>query len=268
MTFSRPLVAVAAGLALAAAGCKSSPCAGPSCYAEQPTTDMPQAVAAPAPVAPMPARSVAVRPPAPPPPASPRPDPEMQSKIDVLRTSIEAQERRNSELEGRIREAVARNTGPTPVVAAGGAGGDDAARRMADELRAAPGTRVMVEGSTAVAVLTDSFDSGSDKLKNTPDLRAALKAISAAMARHPEARVTVSGHTDSSPIKRSKWADNDELSKARAEVVAKELASAGVPREKITVRGVGSKEPIVSPEKTSSDRAKNRRVEVQFAFGR
>lgn len=262
----RPFAMVAVGaLALAATGCKSSPCAPPSCMAEVPQEPAPCAPPAPAArYTPTVARSVPVAPA----PALPKADPEMQAKIDVLRTSVEAQHRQNAEIEAKIREIEAGRTAPAPVVAAstGAGGGEQAARRLADELKGVPGASVLVEGSTAVVVITDSFDSGVDRLKNNPDVRSGLRAVAMAVARHPEARVTITGHTDSVPIQRSKWADNNALSQARAEMVAKTLAAGGAPRERLTVKGVGSADPMVSPEKTAADRAKNRRVEVQFAF--
>ncbi len=89
-----------------------------------------------------------------------------------------------------------------------------------------------------------------------------------AIARHPEAKVSVVGHTDSQPIQRSakKWTDNEQLSKARAEAVAAALAGDGAPRERLSVEGKGSAEPLLAPERSASDRAKNRRVEIEFAF--
>lgn len=267
MNVARPFAVVAVGaLALAATGCKSSPCAPPACMAEVPQEP---AAACPPPstarYTPTVARSVPVAPA----PALVKADPEMQAKIDVLRTSVEAQHRQNAEIEAKIREIEAGRTA-VPVVAAstGGGGGEPAARRIAEELKGVPGASVLVEGSSAIVVITDSFDSGVDRLKNNPDVRSGLRAVAMAVARHPEARVTITGHTDSVPIQRSKWADNNALSQARAEMVAKTLVAGGAPRERLTVKGVGSADPMVSPEKTAADRAKNRRVEVQFSFAK
>jgi flagellar motor protein MotB len=264
MHFARPFAVVSMGaLALAAAGCKNSPCAPPACLAEVP----PEPAAACPPPAPM-TRYTPTRPVAPA-PALVKADPEMQAKIDVLRTSVEAQHRQNAEIEAKIREIEAgRAAAPVATASPASAGGEQAARRIAEELKGVPGASVLVEGSTAVVVITDSFDSGVDRLKNSPDVRSGLRAVAMAVARHPEARVTITGHTDSVPIQRSKWADNEALSQARAEMVAKTLVAGGAPRDRLTVKGVGSADPMVSPEKTSADRAKNRRVEVQFAFAK
>lgn len=265
MSFARPFAVVAVGaLALAATGCKSSPCSPPACMAETP---------AESPCVPPPGPTVSRYTPArvaptPAPAAVVKADPEMQARIDVLRTSIEAQHRQNAEMEMKIREIETGRGKETAVSPASLGGGDQAARRLAEELKGVPGAQVLVEGSSAVVVITDSFDSGVDRLKNNPDVRSGLRAVAMAVARHPEARVSITGHTDAVPIQRSKWADNNALSQARAETVAKALVAGGAPRERLSVKGVGSADPMVSPEKTPSDRAKNRRVEVEFAFGK
>jgi outer membrane protein OmpA-like peptidoglycan-associated protein len=265
LNHARSLSVAAAGLVLAVAGCKTTPCHPPSCMAE------PAEVATAAPCQPPPTcqtpatRYVApVGPAAPVMAAVPKADPDAQARIDVLRTSVEAQDRRNAEMEAKRGPVAAAR--PGAPMASGAA--EESARRLAEELKSVPGTQVLVEGGSAVAVVTDSFASGSDKLKTSPDVHAALRAISMAMSRHPEARVTVTGHTDSTPIKASKWSDNEALSKARAEVVANALATDGVGRDRMKVDGMGPKNPMVAPEKTASDRARNRRVEVEFAFGK
>ena len=204
---------------------------------------------------------------APPPPAplvAPQPDPDQQARLETLRTALEATKRQTAELEAQslaaakaAEEAVRRR-----------AGAEQAAAQVADELRGVPGAQILVEGPSVVVVITEGFDSGSDKLRTNPDLRAALKATSMAIARHPEARVSVIGHSDSQPITKSvaKWSSNTELSKARAAAVAGALSSDGVPRDRILVDGRGEAEPMVVPEKTAADRAKNRRVEVALDF--
>ncbi len=252
-------------LALGATGCKSqSPCSPPPCLAEPPATtqvmDAPRYVPPPRPYAAMPA-------PAPMPApvlAAPQPDPDQQARLETLRTALEAQQRKAAELEAQ--NAAASKSAEDGVRRK--ASLELAAQQVADELRGVPGAQVMVEGASVVVVFTEGFDSGSDKLRTNPDLRAALKATSMAIARHPEAKVAVVGHTDGQPITKSiaKWSSNTELSKARAAAVAGALSSDGVPRDRILVDGKGESDPMVSPEKTAADRARNRRVEVSLDF--
>lgn len=254
------LLAVAP-VALLATGCRSnSPCSPPTQFAE---SQEPVCAPAPAP------RYVVPAPRAMPPPAPmvmmpPAPDPDQEAKLATMRLALEAKNRQIAEADAQLRQREADELAATRSRA----GAETAAQRLADELKGVPGAQVLLEGSSVSVIVTDSFESGSDRLRTNPDLRAALKAVSMAMARHPEAKVAVVGHTDSQPITRSakKWSDNEQLSRARAEAVAAAMAGDGAPRDRLTVDGKGSADPLVAPERTSGDRAKNRRVEIEFAF--
>lgn len=248
-------------VALAATGCRSnSPCSPPSDFGEAPVVSCAPAPAAryivPAPTAMPPQAPIVMAPLA--------PNLDQQAKLETMRVALEAKRQlaEKAEADLRAREDAAALATRSRVDA------ETSAQKLADELKGVPGAQVLLEGSSVSVIVTDSFESGSDRLRTNPDLRAALKAASMAMARHPDAKVAVVGHTDSQPIQRSakKWSDNEQLSKARAEAVAAALASDGAPREKLTVEGKGSADPIVAPERTAGDRAKNRRVEIEFAF--
>jgi len=78
----------------------------------------------------------------------------------------------------------------------------------------------------------------------------------------------VVGHSDGQPLNKSKkrWGTNVNLSRERAQTVATELSKNGVPASRIGVDGRGSVEPLVFPEKTDKDRARNRRVEIHVRF--
>ena len=71
--------------------------------------------------------------------------------------------------------------------------------------------------------------------------------------------LVVSGYSSSTGTEARKLA----LSRQRAEFVAKALIIAHVPHETITVRGLGSENPIAS-NATQDGRLKNQRVEVEF----
>jgi flagellar motor protein MotB len=197
------------------------------------------------------------------------PSAEEQASLDAMRTALDAKAKAVQDLEERTRKAEeeARAKGLALEEASrSNAHAEEAAQRLAEELKGTPGAQVLVEGPTVVVIVTDSFDSGSDRLKTNPDLRAALRAASMAIARHPEATVAIVGHTDSKPIQRSSWSDNTALSRARAQAVAQALSGDGVPLDRLKVDGVGPDDPLVAPEVSASDRAKNRRVEIEFAF--
>ena len=74
-------------------------------------------------------------------------------------------------------------------------------------------------------------------------------------------QVDVVGHTDSDPIKKSKWKDNWELSAQRALSVVRYLTTRGVPEDKIRAVGCGAAKAIAS-NATASGKARNRRVEI------
>ena len=82
-----------------------------------------------------------------------------------------------------------------------------------------------------------------------------------ALLRHDKkiGKLFIDGHT-SSPGDR---ADNLELSKIRAEMVATYLVGQGVPEDKLMVRWHGERYPVAS-NGTVSGRAKNRRVTVRL----
>jgi len=73
--------------------------------------------------------------------------------------------------------------------------------------------------------------------------------------------IDVVGHTDSDPIRKSKWKDNWELSAERALTVLRYLTKQGIPPERIRAVAAGASRPIAS-NSTSSGKARNRRVEI------
>ena len=73
-------------------------------------------------------------------------------------------------------------------------------------------------------------------------------------------QVDVIGHTDNVPIRTLRFSSNWELSKARAESVARLLA-ARVDPGRLAVDGVGDTDPI-APNDTPKGQARNRRVEI------
>lgn len=79
--------------------------------------------------------------------------------------------------------------------------------------------------------------------------------------RYRGMQVDVVGHTDSDPIKKSKWKDNWQLSAERALAVLRYLNSKGISSEKIRAVAAGSSRPVAS-NKSSSGKAQNRRVEI------
>lgn len=77
--------------------------------------------------------------------------------------------------------------------------------------------------------------------------------------------VRVDGHTDSQPIRKSRFKSNLELSTARAVAVAKFLIDEGVAADRIVPAGFGDHYPVVT-ERTDGDRALNRRIEIKLGL--
>jgi len=105
------------------------------------------------------------------------------------------------------------------------------------------------------------FDSGKADLKSAA--RDSLKQVSEAFTSQQAAGLClrIDGHTDSQPIKYSKWKDNMELSQARARAVWVELKTGGLPPDRMYTAGFGEYSAI-DTNATAAGRANNRRVEL------
>lgn len=99
-----------------------------------------------------------------------------------------------------------------------------------------------------------SFPSGQAVLK--PEARRELDGIAAKLKReHSSSEIRVEGHTDSDPVKKSKYGSNEALSKARADAVRDYLVKKGISRSRIETVGKGASEP-------KGSKADSRRVEI------
>lgn len=79
--------------------------------------------------------------------------------------------------------------------------------------------------------------------------------------RYSSMPVDIIGHTDSDPIKKSKWKDNWELSAQRALSVLRYLQSKGMRDDTLRAVAAGSSRQVAS-NSTASGKARNRRVEI------
>jgi flagellar motor protein MotB len=99
------------------------------------------------------------------------------------------------------------------------------------------------------------FDSGSIRLKKVAKSR--LKGIAQEIkTKFGGKEISVVGHTDTDPIKKSKWADNWQLSTERSLSVTRYLLSQGISGDQIVASGRGQYSPI------GKAKSKNRRVEI------
>ena len=135
-------------------------------------------------------------------------------------------------------------SGPAPQQAPGNIGGFDT--------QTDPGGR-----SITVTVPGDVlFDPGQATLKN--DVKPSLNRVASTLKQKYAGRpIQVHGHTDSDPIRVSKWKSNQELSVARADAVRNYLVSQGIDASQITTVGHGDSQP------KSQTKSANRRVELR-----
>ncbi|WP_279480977.1 peptidoglycan -binding protein [Aureimonas sp. SK2] len=75
--------------------------------------------------------------------------------------------------------------------------------------------------------------------------------------------IRVDGHTDNVPITGGRFADNWQLSTARAAAVVRFLVEAGVPANRLAATGFGEFQPLVAGD-TPEARARNRRIELKL----
>ena len=116
-------------------------------------------------------------------------------------------------------------------------------------------------GNTIIHLPSDVFfDPGAATLKSSA--KASLdKVVIALKKRFASKSIRVDGHTDSTPIKVSKWASNQELSEARAKAVKDYLVKRGIDASRISTKGFGDTKP------RGTDLQKNRRVEIVVLTG-
>jgi type VI secretion system protein ImpK len=111
---------------------------------------------------------------------------------------------------------------------------------------------------TVVTILRDGLFKPAEANVSAGD-QALLGRIGAALVTVP-GQIDVIGHTDNQPIRTLRFPSNWELSRARAESVARILAGS-VPAARLRADGRGDSEPL-APNDTAQGRARNRRVEI------
>ncbi|MCE5304299.1 MAG: OmpA family protein [Chloroherpetonaceae bacterium] len=84
-----------------------------------------------------------------------------------------------------------------------------------------------------------------------------IEKIATFLQNNPKSKIQIHGHTDLTGTP----AANMDLSKKRADVVAKELIKFGIPANRIIVIPHGMTEPIWNPEADEYEKQENRRVE-------
>ena len=106
------------------------------------------------------------------------------------------------------------------------------------------------------------FDSGSASLKE--DAMPVIERVALILERYAESEIEIEGHTDNVPIHTSRFANNNELSSARALSMFDYLVEhTALEPAKIKHSGRGEYLPIAD-NSTPQGRAKNRRIEIKI----
>lgn len=172
---------------------------------------------------------------------------EQQEELDRRNAEMEAMRRAQAERAAAPAPAPVEPVAPTPAAAP---------QRPVAPIADLETTEDRSAGTVTVSLPGDIFfDSGAATIRQSA--RASLDKVAAALKQdYAGKQVRVEGHTDSDPIKKSKWKSNQELSEARAAAVRTYLVSKGVSANSISTMGHGAERP------RGKDKARNRRVEI------
>jgi len=119
-----------------------------------------------------------------------------------------------------------------------------------------PGEDVTIGPGTITVTMPDQvlFDSGQVALKSGSKGR--LSRIAGTISSNYGGNlISVVGHTDRDPIRKSKWKDNWELSSQRALAVTRYLVNQGIPAKQMEAVGRGEHHSL-------GTKAQSRRVEI------
>lgn len=106
------------------------------------------------------------------------------------------------------------------------------------------------------------FESGSAELKE--ESKKVLDRAAVILQRYAKGIIEIEGHTDNVPMSSAKYADNEELSSARALTVFYYLVDhSALDPANIRHSGMGERAPIAD-NSTAEGRSQNRRVEIRL----
>ncbi len=165
-------------------------------------------------------------------------------------------------LHAALADASARIAAQSQVTATPAHSGP-ATTRSYDDLEAA-GIGASRRGDAIVFTVPSAVTFGSGRADLTTSGRKALQTLASRLKRDfaETSTISVEGHTDSDPIRKSSFKTNRDLSWARARAVHQFLVSeCEIRDQRFVVAGHGPHRPLVD-NNTKEGKAKNRRVEV------
>ena len=139
---------------------------------------------------------------------------------------------------------------------------DQSAFARDDELEGL-GVSVGTRDGNVVYTVPSEITFASGKADLSPGGKQALAAVGKRLQRdYPEHEFWVEGHTDSDPIRKSKFASNRDLSLARAMAVLRYMVDdVDMKDGQFVVAGWGEYRPVAG-NASAADKASNRRVEI------
>ena len=168
-----------------------------------------------------------------------------------LKSQIQRQKNELDAARGEVAEAGARMAEPAPETTT-----------SFPELDSMGISYGMRDGNMVISIPSSiTFPSGQATLSK--DGQKALQNVATTLRKeYAGAKYGIEGHTDSDPIKKSKFSSNRDLSIARAMAVLTYLVEeCQIPDDACVVAGHGQYDPVGS-NKTDAEKAKNRRVEI------
>ncbi len=178
---------------------------------------------------------------------------ELRSQNQQLRASLNQTEQARNLLDQELRAAQAEKA--RLELEASRMGPAYANANTGFEGMAGVSTSTNAAGEVVVAVAGDVlFDSGKVDLKSTA--KKTLDDIASVLNnRYGGRMIRIAGHTDSDPIRKSKWGTNERLSAERALAVEAYLAQRGVNENRMYAAAFGPAQP-------KGSKKDSRRVEI------
>ena len=129
------------------------------------------------------------------------------------------------------------------------------------EVTATPCSEEPLEPKFCGLAVYVNFDLDSDVIR--PESDQILADLYDGLMAEGAEQVLIEGHTSTEGTEEY----NQDLSERRAQAVVADLIARGFDRAKISARGMGESQPLISPDNDESSRSLNRRVEIECGQG-
>lgn len=170
---------------------------------------------------------------------------ELQDELNRSRAALDAAMAEQAARDAEAARRAAQQQQPAPVVQSG-----------PEAFRGIEGVEAQMRGQDIQVTVASDILFAPGRAELSTAARRSLSQVAGVLKnQHAGNRIVVEGHTDTDPIKKSKWSSNQELSEARAQAVVDHLAQQGISRGDMRTVGYGSTQP-------KETKAKSRRVEI------